>query len=96
MVQTAFVERVNLTLRRGVAPFMRKTWAYAQTVVHLPLPLEWWRAYDHYMRPNESLGPKVAGLGHQRLRSPGMATGLTGQLWTVGELLRPPLWPALA
>jgi hypothetical protein len=29
LIQTAFVERVNLTLRRGVAPLMRKTWAYA-------------------------------------------------------------------
>ena len=96
LIQTAFVERVNLTIRRGVAPLMRKTWAYAQTTVHLHLHLEWWRAYYHFVRPHESLGQKVAGLRHLRLRSPGMAAGLTARLWTVGELLRLPLWPALA
>jgi transposase InsO family protein len=79
LIQTAFVERVNLTRRRGVAPLMRKTWAYAQTLGHLHLHLEWWRAYYHVVRPHESLGQK-----------------LTARLWTVGELLRLPLWPALA
>jgi IS1 family transposase len=96
LIQTAFVERVNLTLRRGVAPLMRKTWAYAQTVVHLHLPLEWWRVYYHYVRPHESLGRKVPGLDRQRHQSPAMAAGLTGRLWTVKELLYLPLWPALA
>jgi transposase-like protein/IS1 family transposase len=91
LIQTAFVERVNLTLRRGVAPLMRKTWAYAQTRVHLHLHVEWWRAYYHFVRPHESLGQKVAGLRRQRPRSPGMAAGLTARLWTVGELLRLPL-----
>ncbi|HNB53534.1 MAG TPA: integrase core domain-containing protein [Anaerolineales bacterium] len=96
LIQTAFIERVNLTIRCGVAPLMRKTWAYAQTTVHLHLHVEWWRAYYHYVRPHESLGQKIPGLGHQRPRTPGMAAGLTGRLWTVGELLRLPLWPALA
>jgi IS1 family transposase/transposase-like protein len=95
LIQTAFVERVNLTIRRGIAPLMRKTWAYAQTTAHLHLHLEWWRADYHFVRPHESLGQKILGLGRQRLRSPGMAAGLTGRLWTVGELLRLPLWPAL-
>ena len=66
LIQTAFVERVNLSLRRGVAPLVRKTWDYAHTVVHLHLHLEWWRAYYHYVRPHESLGQKVPGLGRQR------------------------------
>jgi len=30
LIQTAFIERVNLTIRRGVAPLMRKTWSLAQ------------------------------------------------------------------
>ena len=45
VIQTAFIERVNLTIRRSVAPLMRKTWAYAQTAEHLLLHVEWWRAY---------------------------------------------------
>ncbi len=96
LIQTAFVERVNLTLRRGIAPLMRKTWAYAQTTVPLHLHVEWWRAYYHTVRPHESLGQKGAGLRRPRLRSPGMAAGLTARLWTVGEHLRLPLWPEIA
>ncbi|NUM45428.1 MAG: transposase [Anaerolineales bacterium] len=61
LVQTAFVERMNLTFRRGVAPLMRKTWAYAQTVVPLLSHLEWWRVYYHYVRPHESLGKRWLG-----------------------------------
>lgn len=37
LIQTVFVERVNLTLRRNIAPLMCKTWAYAQTTAHLHL-----------------------------------------------------------
>jgi hypothetical protein len=95
-IQPAFVERVNLTLRRGVAPLMRKTWAYAQTTAHLHWHVEGWRASYHFVRPHESLEQKIPGLGRQRQRSPGMAAGLTARWWTVGELLRLPLWPALA
>jgi transposase-like protein/IS1 family transposase len=44
-IQTAFIERVNLTMRRGVAPLMRKTWALAQSPQHLFLHTQWWRTY---------------------------------------------------
>jgi hypothetical protein len=96
LIQTAFVERVNLTVRRGVAPLMRKTWAYAQSSNHLLLHVEWWRAYYHFVRPHESLTVQVPGLRRKQLRSPAQAAGLTQRLWTVGDLLSLPLWPALA
>jgi IS1 family transposase len=32
LIQTAFIERVNLTIRRDVASLMRKTWSLAQTL----------------------------------------------------------------
>jgi hypothetical protein len=37
LIQTAFSERVNLTIRRGDAPLMRKTWSLAQHPEHLLL-----------------------------------------------------------
>ncbi len=36
-IETAFIERVNLTIRRGVAPLMRKIWALTQSPEHLLL-----------------------------------------------------------
>ena len=61
LIQTAFIERVILTIRRGVAPLMRKTWSLAQTPTHLLLHLEWWRTYYHFIRPHA-----VCGLQHRK------------------------------
>jgi hypothetical protein len=43
-LNTAFIERVNLTVRHGVAALARRTWATAQQSPHLLAHLEWWRA----------------------------------------------------
>lgn len=95
-IQTAFVERVNLTIRRGIAPLMRKTWSLAQSPEHLLLHCEWWRTYYHFVRPHDSLQLPVPGLPRARiLRTPAMAAGVTEQLWSVGTILKMPLYPAL-
>ena len=54
-LNTAFVERVHLTIRRGVAALARRTWATAQTAPALLADLEWWRSYYHFVRPHASL-----------------------------------------
>ena len=54
-LNTAFIERVNLTVRHGVAALARRTWATAQQSPHLLAHLEWWRAYYHFVRPHGSL-----------------------------------------
>jgi IS1 family transposase len=43
-LNTAFIERMNLTLRHGRAALARRTWATAQQFPHLLAHLEWWRA----------------------------------------------------
>src|SRR5215467_5931075 len=52
---TAFIERVNLTIRRGVAALARRTWATALQAPHLEIHLHWWFAYYHFVRPHGSL-----------------------------------------
>ena len=54
-LNTAFIERVNLTVRHGVAALARLTWATSQQAPQLLAHLEWWRAYYHFVRPHESL-----------------------------------------
>jgi len=76
VIQTAFIERLNLTIRRGVSALIRKTWAYAQTPEHLLLHVEWWRGYYHFVRMHESLAVQVPGLRHRRKRTPAMGVGL--------------------
>jgi IS1 family transposase len=102
-LNTAFVERVNLTLRQSVAALVRRTWSTVQDVPQLLVHVEWWRAYYHFVRPHESLRVLLAQpieRGGKRLpqryrqRTSAMAAGLTYRRWTVQELLALPLPPA--
>ena len=99
-LNTAFIERVNLTVRHGIAALARRTWATAQQSPHLLTHLEWWRAYYHFVRPHESLRvalvqPRERGgrllAQRYRQRTPAMAAGRTNRRWTTRELLISPL-----
>ena len=43
-LNTAFLERLNLTLRQGVALLARRTWGTAQFTSELIMHVSWWRA----------------------------------------------------
>jgi IS1 family transposase len=47
-LNTAFVERLNLTLRHALAALSRRSWATAQLTSELLARLEWWRPYYHF------------------------------------------------
>jgi len=61
-LNTAFIERVNLTVRHGIAALARRTWATAQQSPQLLAHLECWRAYSHFVRPHESLRVRLVQL----------------------------------
>ena len=99
-LNTAFVERVNLTIRQGVSMLIRRTWGTAQTEGGLKLRLAWWQGYYHFIRPHLSLRveyvqpiPRKGGQLAKRYRSrtPAMAAGLTDHRWTAKEFLSHPL-----
>ncbi|MDQ5850591.1 MAG: hypothetical protein M3380_00690 [Chloroflexota bacterium] len=101
-LNTAFVERVNLTIRQGVAALTRRTWATAQAAPSLVAQLEWWRGYYHFVRVHASLRMPLAQpieRGGRRVlrrydqRTPAMAAGLTSWRWTARDLLLLPLPP---
>src|SRR2546423_3489805 len=104
-LNTAFIERVNLTVRHGVSALARRTWATAQQSPHLLAHLEWWRAYFHFVRPHESLRVRLVQpreRGGKRLaqryrqRTPAMAADRTHRKWTACEVLSCPLPPVSA
>jgi transposase-like protein/IS1 family transposase len=101
-LNTAFIERVNLTVRHGVAALARRTWSTAQQAPHLLAHLQWWRAYYHFVRPHASLRvtlgqPRERGgkLVAQRdlQRTPAMAAGRASRQWSTREVLCYPLPP---
>jgi IS1 family transposase len=104
-LNTAFIERVNLTVRHGVAALARRTWATAQQSPQLLVNLEWWRAYYHFVRPHESLRVRLVqprSRGGKRLaqqyrqRTPAIAAERTNRRWTAREVLSCPLQPLSA
>jgi transposase InsO family protein len=104
-LNTAFIERVNLTIRHGIAALARRTWATAQQSPHLLAHLEWWRAYYHFVRPHEALRVRLVQPRERggkrvpqryRQRTPAMAAGRTNRRWTAREVLSCPLVPICA
>jgi IS1 family transposase len=104
-LNTAFIERVNLTVRHGVAALARRTWATAQQSPHLIAHLEWWRAYYHFVRPHASLRVALAQPRERggnllpqryRQRTPAMAARRTTRRWSTHEVLSYPLPPLSA
>ena len=104
-LNTAFIERVNLTVRHGISALARRTWATAQQAPHLLAHVEWWRAFYHFVRPHRALrvalmqplapsGKLVAR--RYRQRTPAMAAGRTDRRWTACEVLSCPLPPIAA
>jgi transposase InsO family protein len=96
VIQTASVERVNLTFRQGIAGLGRDTWSLMGEP-HLRLHAEWFRLYYHLARPHESLREPVPGFKRKyRPRTPAMALGVIDRVLTVGDILHMPLVPAMA
>jgi transposase InsO family protein len=104
-LNTTFIERVNLTVRHGIAALARRTWATSQQAPQLLAHLEWWRAYYHFVRPHHSLRvalvqPRERGgrllAQRYRQRTPAMAVGRTNRRWTALDVLSYPLPPVSA
>ncbi len=101
-LNTAFIERVNLTVRHGVSALARRTWATAQEAPQLLAHLQWWRAYYHCVRPHTALrvplvqprerGGKLVAQRY-RQRTEALAAGRTNRRWTARDVLCYPLPP---
>jgi transposase InsO family protein len=104
-LNTAFIERLDLTVRHGVAALARRTWATSQQASQLLAHLQWWRAYYHFVRPHASLRvvlmqPRERGgrllAQRYRQRTEALAVGRTNRRWTALEVLSSPLPPVSA
>jgi IS1 family transposase len=96
VVNTAFVERMNLTLRQSCRRLTRKSNGFSKKREWLTYHLEVAIAYYHLVRPHGSLRQRLPqpeatqGTGSPKVwqeRTPAMAAGLTDHVWTMEELL---------
>ena len=88
-INTAFVERLNLTLRQHISALARRTRHLAKSQLGLERSLALFQAYYNFCLPHASLALK------RQPRTPAMAAGITNQGWSLRELLlfRCPPWP---
>jgi hypothetical protein len=104
VINTAFVERLNLSLRQRVAPIRRRSATSCKSEDGLTQPLILFQVYHHFVLAYASLRLPLAeptatnGNGSAKLwqpRTPAMAAGLTDHRWSLREVLmfRVPPWP---
>jgi IS1 family transposase len=92
VIQTSFIERLNLTFRQCITALSRHTWSLLSEQ-HLLHHAEWFRLYYHFARPHESLREPIPGLkGKYRDCTPAMALGITGHPWSVKEFIIHPVY----
>jgi IS1 family transposase len=103
-INTAFVERLNLTIRQHVAAIGRRVSTLCKGEDGLRQQLALYHCYYNFCLPHASLRLPLPqpeptnGSGSARLWrpcTPAMAVGLTDHVWTMRELLvfRVPPWP---
>ncbi|MEP7288081.1 MAG: IS1 family transposase [Chloroflexota bacterium] len=90
-IMTAYVERMNLTLREHIPPLSRRTWSLARSEESLRHFIYWGIAYYHFCSYHDSLRLPAARPRRYRSRTPAMAAGLARRRWRVSEFLLMPL-----
>jgi hypothetical protein len=106
-INTAFIERLNLSLRQHVAAVGRRVTTLCKGEDGLHQQLALYHIYDNFCLPHASLRrslpqpePTHGGGSAKRWQpqTPAMATGLTDHVWTLREVLlfRVPPWPQQA
>lgn len=107
VINTAYVERLNATLRAALAPLARRTRRAVHALATLEAALWLAGSCYNFCTPHHSLRQPAEGAAQRRWqsRTPAMAAGLTDHIWTIHELLtypvpsaarprrgRPPAW----
>ena len=103
-INTAFIERVNLSVRQHVAAVGRRVSTLCKQEAGLYQQLALFQTYHNFCLPHASLRQPLPqpmptnGTGSAKLWrpcTPTMAAGLTDHVWTLREVLlfRVPPWP---
>ena len=89
-INTAYVERDNLTSRQSIGRLGRKTLSHSKNSYFLRRHLALEDAIFHFVRPHQALRSAMPQptLGRKwQQRTPAMAAELTDHIWSLEELL---------
>ena len=89
LINTAYIERDNLTLRQELRRLTRKTLGFSKNRRELQHALDFIDAHDNFVKPHGALRLEAASHGDRLWvpRTPAMAAGISDHIWTLEELL---------
>lgn len=87
-INTAYIERLNLTIRNSLARFVRKSMNCSKILGRHTHALDFFQAWYNFIKPHKSLRLEVnQGRKRWMQRTPSMAEGLVDHIWTIKELM---------
>ena len=87
-INTAYIERLNLTIRNSLARFVRRGMNYSKDLQIHSHAIDFFQAWYNLVKPHQSLRLEIsAGRKRWKQRTPAMAEGLTDHIWSLRELL---------
>ena len=87
-INTAYIERLNLTIRNCLARFIRKGMNFSKDPLVHARTIDLLQAWYNFIKPHKSLRlPCQDGIRRWKKRTPMMAEGKTDHIWTMKELL---------
>jgi len=88
-INTAYIERDNLTLRQELHRLARKTLGFSKNRRELQSALDFIDAHDNFVKPHGALRLRAPSKGNQvwTPQTPAMAAGISNHIWALEELL---------
>jgi len=87
-INTAYIERINLTIRNSLARFVRKSMNCSKILGRHTHALDFFQAWYNFVKPHKSLRLEVnQGRKRWMQKTPAMAEGLVDHVWTIKELM---------
>ena len=87
-ISTAYIERLNLTIRNSLARFVRRGMNCSKDLQIHSHAIDFFQAWYNFVKSHKSLRIEInQGRKRWEQRTPAMAEGLTDHVWNLKELL---------
>jgi len=87
-INTAYIERLNLSIRNSLARFIRRGMNYSKDLGIHSKAIDFFQAWYNFVKPHKSLRLELkSGNRKWMQRTPAMAEGLKDHIWSLSELL---------
>ena len=87
-INTAYIERLNLTIRNSLARFVRRGMNCSKDLKIHSHAIDFFQAWYNFVKPHQTLRLEInEGRKRWSQRTPAKAEGLTDHVWSLKELL---------